>query len=85
MGTTFWWVYMANANATAMCSMLDPDVAREMLKGRPDVVCAGQFVSRGKARRADGGFEVHGRFQFGSGIAKPRFAASRFSSGTRPR
>jgi alkylation response protein AidB-like acyl-CoA dehydrogenase len=64
------WVYMANANATAMCSMFDPDVAREMLKGRPDVVCAGQFVSRGKARRADGGFEVHGRFQFGSGIAR---------------
>ena len=48
------WVYMANANATAMCSMFDPDVARQMLEGRPDVVCAGQFVSRGKARRADG-------------------------------
>jgi alkylation response protein AidB-like acyl-CoA dehydrogenase len=47
------WVYMANANATAMCSMLDPDVARQMLEGRPDVVCAGQFVSRGKAHRAD--------------------------------
>jgi len=64
------WVYMANANATAMCSMFDPDVARDMLEGRPEVVCAGQFVSRGKARRADGGFEVHGRFQFGSGIAR---------------
>jgi alkylation response protein AidB-like acyl-CoA dehydrogenase len=64
------WTYMANANATAMCSMLDPDVARGMLDGRPDVVCAGQFVSRGKARRADGGFEVHGRFQFGSGVAR---------------
>ncbi len=64
------WVYMANANATAMCSMFDPDVARPMLEGRPDVVCAGQFVSRGKARRADGGFQVHGRFQFGSGIAR---------------
>lgn len=64
------WVYMANANATAMCSMFDPEVAREMLKGRPEVVCAGQFVSRGKARRTDGGFTVHGRFQFGSGIAR---------------
>ena len=64
------WVFMANANATAMCSMFDPDVARQMLEGRPDVVCAGQFVSRGKARRADGGFQVHGRFQFGSGIAR---------------
>lgn len=62
------WAYMANANATAMCSMFDPDLAREMLEGRPEVVCAGQFVSRGKARRVDGGFEVHGRFQFGSGI-----------------
>ena len=64
------WVFMANANATAMCSMLDPDVARQMLEGRPDVVCAGQFVSRGKAQRADGGFQVHGRFQFGSGISR---------------
>jgi indole-3-acetate monooxygenase len=64
------WVYMANANATAMCSMFDPDVARQMLEGRPDVVCAGQFVSRGKAQRAEGGFQVHGRFQFGSGIAR---------------
>jgi alkylation response protein AidB-like acyl-CoA dehydrogenase len=65
------WVFMANANATAMCSMFDPDVARPMLEGRPDVVCAGQFVSRGKARRASGGgFEVRGRFQFGSGIAR---------------
>ena len=64
------WVFMANANATAMCSMFDPDVARQMLEGRPEVVCAGQFVSRGKAQRADGGFQVHGRFQFGSGIAR---------------
>ncbi len=64
------WVFMANANATAMCSMFDPDVARLMLEGRPDVVCAGQFVSRGKAKRVDGGFQVHGRFQFGSGIAR---------------
>jgi alkylation response protein AidB-like acyl-CoA dehydrogenase len=64
------WSFMANANATAMCSMVDPDVARTMLEGRPDVVCAGQFVSRGKAQRVDGGFQVHGRFQFGSGITR---------------
>ena len=64
------WVFMANANATAMCSMIDPDVARKMLEGRPDVVGAGQFVSRGKAQRADGGFQVKGRFQFGSGISR---------------
>lgn len=64
------WTFMANANATAMCCMLDPEVAREMLAGRPEVVCAGQFVSRGKARRADGGFEAQGRFQFGSGISR---------------
>ena len=64
------WTFMANANATAMCSMLEPEVAREMLAGRPDVVCAGQFVSRGKARRVDGGVEARGRFQFGSGVAR---------------
>jgi alkylation response protein AidB-like acyl-CoA dehydrogenase len=63
------WSFMANANATAFCSMFDPAVARRMLEGRPEVVFAGQFVSRGKARRVDGGFQVHGRFQFGSGSA----------------
>jgi alkylation response protein AidB-like acyl-CoA dehydrogenase len=61
------WSFMANSNATAFCSMFDPEVARRMLAGRPEVVFAGQFVSRGKARRLDGGFQVHGRFQFGSG------------------
>jgi alkylation response protein AidB-like acyl-CoA dehydrogenase len=64
------WTVMANANATAMCSMFDPEVAREMLVGHPEVVCAGQFVSRGKAKRAEGGFVVGGRFQFGSGTAR---------------
>ena len=67
------WVFMANANATAMCSMFDPAVARPMLEGKPEVVCAGQFVSRGKAARVDGdggGFQVQGRFQFGSGITR---------------
>jgi indole-3-acetate monooxygenase len=68
------WTFMANANATAMCSMLAPDVAREMLDGHPEVVCAGQFVSRGKAARVDGGFRAHGRFQFGSGIARATWA-----------
>jgi alkylation response protein AidB-like acyl-CoA dehydrogenase len=63
------WSFMANSNATAFCSMFDPAVARRMLAGRPEVVFAGQFVSRGKARRVDGGFQVHGRFQFGSGSA----------------
>jgi len=61
------WAFMANANATAMCAMFDPAVARTMLAGRPEVVCAGQFVSRGKAQRVDGGYQVQGRFQFGSG------------------
>ena len=64
------WVFMANATATAFASMFDPAVARPMLEGRPEVVLAGQFVSRGKARRVDGGFEVSGRFQFGSGCTR---------------
>ena len=38
------WTYMANANATAFCAMFDPEIARDMLDGRPEVVCAGQFV-----------------------------------------
>lgn len=64
------WVLMANATATAFASMLDPAVARSMLEGRPEAVFAGQFVSRGRARRVEGGFEVSGRFQFGSGCTR---------------
>ncbi|MDH6242731.1 acyl-CoA dehydrogenase family protein [Mycobacterium sp. OTB74] len=64
------WVFMANATATAFASMFDPAVARPMLEGRPEAVFAGQFVSRGRARRVDGGFEVSGRFQFGSGCTR---------------
>lgn len=64
------WVFMANATATAFASMFDPAVARPMLDGRPEAVLCGQFVSRGKARRVEGGFEVTGRFQFGSGITR---------------
>jgi alkylation response protein AidB-like acyl-CoA dehydrogenase len=64
------WVFMANTTATAFASMFDPAVARPMLEGRPEVVFAGQFVSRGRARRVDGGFEVSGRFQFGSGCTR---------------
>jgi alkylation response protein AidB-like acyl-CoA dehydrogenase len=64
------WVFMANTTATAFASMFDPAVARPMLEGRPEVVLCGQFVSRGQARRVDGGYEVTGRFQFGSGITR---------------
>lgn len=64
------WVYMANATATAFAAMLDPGLARSMLAGQPEVAFAGQFVSRGRARRVDNGFEVSGRFQFGSGCTR---------------
>lgn len=63
------WTFMANANSTAMCAMLDPTIAKEMLSGGSGIVCAGQLASRGKAHRSDGGYQVRGRFQFGSGIA----------------
>jgi alkylation response protein AidB-like acyl-CoA dehydrogenase len=63
------WSYMANANATSFVAMLDPAAARQMLEGGPEIVFAGQLASRGKARRVEGGFQVHGHFQFGSGSA----------------
>jgi len=63
------WSFMANSNATAVSAMLDPVVARRMLEGGPGIVFAGQLASRGKAKRVDGGFQVQGRFQFGSGCA----------------
>ena len=61
------WTLMANAAATAYVSYLDPGVAAEMVKGRPESVTAGQFSPFAKVNRKNGGFEVSGHFQFGSG------------------
>ena len=61
------WTLMANAAATAYVSYLDPGVAAKMVKGRPESVTAGQFSPFAKVNRKNGGFEVSGHFQFGSG------------------
>lgn len=61
------WTVMANASATSYVSFLAPDVGAEMVKGRPDSSCAGQFSPFGSVARDGEGFRVSGRFQFGSG------------------
>ena len=63
------WTHMANASATAYSALLDPGLAREMVKGKPGAVFAGQFAPRGSARRSGEGFTVQGSYGFGSGSA----------------
>ncbi len=63
------WTLMANASATSYTAFLDPAVAAEMVKGRPESTFAGQFSPFARVERAPGGLRVEGDFQFGSGCA----------------
>ena len=47
---------------------LDPAIAAEMVKGRPESTAAGQFSPFASIAREGDGYAVSGRFQFGSGI-----------------
>jgi len=62
------WTFMANVSATAAAAAYCGAEAVEVIFGggrRP--VLAGMLGPAGKARAAPGGFEVGGRFSFGSG------------------
>ncbi len=63
------WSLMANASATSYVAFLDPAVAAEIVKGRPESAIAGQFSPFARITRTAGGFRVSGNFQFGSGCA----------------
>jgi alkylation response protein AidB-like acyl-CoA dehydrogenase len=68
------WSLMANASATSYVAFLDPAVAAEIVKGRPESCIAGQFSPNGRLRRAGSGYRVSGRFAFGSGIGHATYA-----------
>lgn len=60
-----WCVFIAATSGTVL-AMLPPDSAREIFRD-PDVMIGGVFAPRGKAVATKGGFQVNGRWQWGSG------------------
>jgi alkylation response protein AidB-like acyl-CoA dehydrogenase len=64
------WSFLANATTTAFAAAYTGDAAvKEMFRGPGPVVHAGMLGPRGEAKQVDGGYQVNGRFSFGSGIA----------------
>jgi alkylation response protein AidB-like acyl-CoA dehydrogenase len=62
------WSFLANATTTAFAAAYTGDAAvKEMFSGPAPVVHAGMLGPRGEAKVVDGGYQVHGRFSFGSG------------------
>lgn len=64
------WSFLANATTTAFAAAYTGDAAvKEMFRGPGPTVHAGMLGPRGEAKQVDGGYQVSGRFSFGSGIA----------------
>jgi alkylation response protein AidB-like acyl-CoA dehydrogenase len=62
------WVFMATTFAiSGMASMLGPEAIAAMYDSEAGYIAAGQIAPTGKAERVAGGYQVSGRFQFGSG------------------
>ena len=62
------WSLMANAMLTGVASgFLPAEGARELFSGPEPAITAGMVAPVGRARRVPGGYQVSGRFQFGSG------------------
>ncbi len=62
------WSFMANASTSAFSAYLGDD-AVEAIFGDQPAIMAGQFSPKGPSVPVDGGYQVQGRYQFGSGSA----------------
>ncbi|MCW3000718.1 MAG: Acyl-CoA dehydrogenase [Conexibacter sp.] len=63
------WVVMATAvSITAAAAYLEDDACSELFAGDGIPVIAGQGAPNGTAVRRDGGYELSGRWSYGSGI-----------------
>jgi indole-3-acetate monooxygenase len=60
------WVAFIGATSGTVLARLPPDTARELFP-HPDTMIAGVFAPSGQADLRDGGFEVNGHWQWGSG------------------
>ena len=64
-GSAAWVVFIA-ATSGSVLAYLPAESAREIFHD-PEVMLAGVFAPRGKASAVEGGFQVEGRWQWGSG------------------
>lgn len=63
------WSFLANATTSAFAATYTGDAAvKEMFGGERPVIHAGMLGPRGEAKQVEGGFQVSGRYSFGSGI-----------------
>jgi len=61
------WIVMVGCTTALLAGYLDPDSAKEIYADNPRVWTAGATAPTGKAKRVDGGIELTGRWQWGSG------------------
>ena len=67
------WSLMANINSTAYVAYIEPEAAQDVV-AQPTGCVAGMFGPMGGlAHKVDGGFEVSGNYQFGSGSGHATF------------
>jgi alkylation response protein AidB-like acyl-CoA dehydrogenase len=64
-GSSAWCVFIG-ATSGAVLAMLPADAARDVFS-HPEIRLGGVFAPRGKAVAKEGGFQVNGRWQWGSG------------------
>lgn len=64
-GASAWCVFIGATSGTVL-AMIPPDSAREIF-AKPDTLLSGVFAPRGKAVVVDGGFQIDGHWQWGSG------------------
>ena len=62
------WCAMIGATSGFVYAYLDEAVGRETFGADPDVCTGGVVAPTGRARRADGGWRVEGRWSFCSGV-----------------
>ncbi len=61
------WVVMVGCTSALFSGYFEEEVAREIYGTDPEVISVGATAPTGRARRVEGGLEVTGRWQWGSG------------------
>lgn len=67
-GSTGWCTIVNNFEGTALAIYVDQKGVDEVFAKGPDITIAGNGVPRGFARKVEGGYEIWGKWAYGSGI-----------------
>jgi alkylation response protein AidB-like acyl-CoA dehydrogenase len=71
-GSIGWCTMIATAISNSL-GLLGPEVGRELAGSPADMRLAGSIRPQGRARRADGGYRLEGRWDFASGVHHARW------------